>query len=146
LTYFAIFSWSEKKYQYFCPPPVPKTKKRSGVEAHDDSSPGAMTGNDYSLILHCTVGHLRRVDGALPDFADGEKAVNFFAPTPTPMYIFCIFYVLYIFDIFDILIFFKAYYSCVTTSLWILVLFHDSSCDRSFTSANPPQISSENRC
>ena len=97
-----IFSWPDKKYQYFCPPPVPKTKKRSGVEAHDDSSPGAMTGNDYSLILHCTVGHLRRVDGALPDFADGEKAVNFFAPTPTPMYIFCIFCIFYIFDIFNI--------------------------------------------
>ncbi len=69
------------------------------MEAHDDSSPGAMTGNYYSLILHCTVGHLRRVNGALPDFADVEKAANFFAPTPTPMYIFCIFYIFYIFDI-----------------------------------------------
>ena len=63
----------------------------------------AMTGHDYSLSLHCTVGHLRRVDGALPDFSDGEKAVNFFAPTPTPMYIFCIFCIFYIFDLFDIL-------------------------------------------
>jgi hypothetical protein len=87
-----IFSWPEKKYQFFCPPPVPKTKTDENA-----SSPGAMTGDDYSLILHCTVGHLR---GALPDFADCEKAVNFFAPPPTPKYIF---YIFYIFDIFDIL-------------------------------------------
>jgi hypothetical protein len=37
-----------------------------------------MTGEDYSLILHCTVGHMRRVDEAQPDFANGKKAVNFF--------------------------------------------------------------------
>ncbi len=62
----------------------------------------------------------------------------------------CCNYIFYIFDMFVILIFliifFKAYYSCVTTSLWILVLFHDSSRDRSFTSANPAQFFSENRC
>ena len=43
---------------------------------------------------------MRRVDGALPDFEDGEKAVNFFAPPPTPMYIFYIFYIFFIFFIF----------------------------------------------
>jgi hypothetical protein len=43
---------------------------------------------------------MRRVDGALPDFEDGEKTVNFFAPPPTPMYIFYIFYLFFIFDIF----------------------------------------------
>jgi hypothetical protein len=93
-----IFGWPEKKYQYFCPPPVSKTKK----DENDASSPGAMTGYDYSLILHCTVGHLRHIDGALPDLADGEKAVNFFALPPTPMYIFYIFYIFYILYIFDI--------------------------------------------
>jgi hypothetical protein len=91
-----IFSWPDKKYQYFCPPPVPKNSKNRKSE-DDAAAPGAMTGEDYSLILHCTVGHMRRVDGALPDFEDGEKAVNFFAPPPTPMYIF---YIFYIFDIF----------------------------------------------
>jgi hypothetical protein len=64
-----------------------------------------MTGNEYSLILHCTVGHVRRVDGALPDFDGGEKAVNFFDPPPTPIYTF---YIFYIFDIFDIFLFFQG--------------------------------------
>ncbi len=27
-----------------------------------------MTGDDYDLLLHCTIGHLLRVDRALPDF------------------------------------------------------------------------------
>jgi hypothetical protein len=98
--------------------------------------------NDYSLILHCIVGHMHRVDGALPDLDYGEKAVNFLAPPPTPMYIFYIFYILFILFIF---LFLKAYQSYVATSLWIMVLFHDSSCNRTFTSASPAQISSENR-
>ncbi len=80
LTYFAYFQLPDKKYQYFCPPPVPKNKK----SVDDASAPGAMPGEDYSLILHCTVGHMRRVDGALLDIDDGKKAVNFFAPPPTP--------------------------------------------------------------
>jgi hypothetical protein len=134
-----IFSWQDKKYRYFCPPPVPKNKKSEDGAA----APGAMTGEDYSLVLHCTVRHMRRVDEALPDFEDGEKAVNFFAPPPAPMYIFYILYIFFIFFIF--LFFFKAYHSYVTAGLWILVLFHDSSCHRSFTSANPAQISSEDR-
>ena len=50
-----------------------------------------MTGDDYDLLLHCTIGHLRRVDGALPDFADGEKALDLLAPPGQPRYIFCIF-------------------------------------------------------
>ncbi len=46
---------------------------------------------------------MRRVDGALPDFDDDGKAVNFFAPPPTPMYIFYIFYIFFIFYIFYLL-------------------------------------------
>jgi hypothetical protein len=33
---------------------------------------------DYDLLIHYTFGHLRRADGALPDFADGAKALDFF--------------------------------------------------------------------
>ena len=50
-----------------------------------------MTGEDYDLMLHCTIGHLRRVDGALPPFADGEKALNLLAPKGEPRCILCIF-------------------------------------------------------
>ena len=50
-----------------------------------------MTGEDYDLMLHCTIGPLRRVDGALPAFADGEKALDLLAPKGQPRYILCIF-------------------------------------------------------
>ncbi len=53
-----------------------------------------MTGDDYDLMLHCTNGHLRRVDGALPDFGDGETALSLLAPPGEPRYIFCIFCIL----------------------------------------------------
>jgi len=56
-----------------------------------------MTGDDYDLMLHCTIGHLHRVDGALPDFEDGEKAMNLLAPPGVPRYIFCIFCIFCIF-------------------------------------------------
>ncbi len=45
---------------------------------HDPSAIGPFQGVDYDLLLHCTIGHLRRVDGALPEFADGAKALDFF--------------------------------------------------------------------
>jgi hypothetical protein len=52
-----------------------------------------MTGDDYDLTLHCTLGHMRRVDGAQPDrdFEDFAKALNFFAPKGEHGFIFCIF-------------------------------------------------------
>ncbi len=50
-----------------------------------------MTGDDYDLILHCTIGHLRRVDRALPYFDYVEKALNLLSPSGEPRYIFCIF-------------------------------------------------------
>jgi hypothetical protein len=56
-----------------------------------------MTGDDYDLMLHCTIGHLRRVDGALPNFDDDEKALNLLAPHGEPRYIFCIFCIFCIF-------------------------------------------------
>ena len=70
-----------------CPPPQPKSKTLASLKATE----GAMTGEDYDLMLHCTIGHLRRVDGALPPFADGERALNLLAPTGEPRYILCIF-------------------------------------------------------
>ncbi len=56
-----------------------------------------MTGDDYDLMLHCTIGNLRRVDGALPNFDDGKKALNLLAPAGEPRYIFCIFCIFCIF-------------------------------------------------
>ena len=70
-----------------CPPPQPKAKTAALLKATE----GAMTGEDYDLMLHCTIGHLRRVDGALPPFSDGEKALELLAPTGVPRYIFCLF-------------------------------------------------------
>ena len=70
-----------------CPPPQPKSKTLASLKATE----GAMTGEDYDLMLHCTIGHLRRVDGALPPFADGEKAVDLLATKGQPRYILCIF-------------------------------------------------------
>ena len=102
LTYFAYFSWPGKNYQYICPPPVPKAK----ADAAERGSEGAMTGEDYDLMLHCTIGHMRRVDGALPDFEDGAKTLNFFAPKGEHKYIFCIFC---IFCIFTVLIYFVMF-------------------------------------
>jgi hypothetical protein len=88
LNIFCIFSWVGKGYKYFCPLLLPKSKAEATSER---GAEGAMTGDDYDLMLHCTIGHLLRVDGALPDFDDGEKALNLRAPPGEPRYIFCIF-------------------------------------------------------
>ena len=56
-----------------------------------------MTGDDYDLMLHCTIGHMHRVDGAKPDFEDGEKTLNLLAPLTQPRCILCIFVILCIF-------------------------------------------------
>ena len=56
-----------------CPPPQPKSKTAASRKATE----GAMTGEDYDLMLHCTIGHLCRVDGALPPFSDGEKDLEY---------------------------------------------------------------------
>ncbi len=82
-----IFSWVGKGYKYFCPSPLPKAK----AEASERGAEGAMTGDDYGLMMHCTIGHLRRLDGALPDFDDGEKALNLLAPRRQHRCIFCSF-------------------------------------------------------
>jgi hypothetical protein len=99
-----------------------------------------MTGDDYDLLLHCTIGHLRRVDGALPDFDDGEKALNLLAPPGAPRYIFCIFC---IFCIFLFVYVVQTLYALVAACLWILVLFHDSSCNWHPSTEDPSQIGSQ---
>jgi hypothetical protein len=38
----------------------------------------AILGNTNDLMLHCTLGHMRRMHGAQPDLEDGAKALNFF--------------------------------------------------------------------
>ena len=54
-----------------------------------------MTGVDYDLMLHCTIGHMRRVDGIYMDFDDGEKTMTLIGKGPgLPR---CIFYIFYIF-------------------------------------------------
>jgi hypothetical protein len=85
---FNIFSWPGKNFKYFCPPPLPKAKTD---DSSDRGTEGAMTGADYDLMLHCTIGHMRRIDGLEPAFDDGEKTMNLLAPRGTPRYIFCIF-------------------------------------------------------
>ena len=49
-----ISSWPGKGYKYMCPPPQPKSKTPASLKATE----GAMTGEDYDLMLHCTIGHL----------------------------------------------------------------------------------------
>ena len=62
-----------------------------------------MTGDDYDLLLHCTIGHMCRVDGAFPDFDDDEKTMTLIGKGPgLPRCIFCIFYIFNIFSIFNI--------------------------------------------
>ena len=78
-----------------------------------------MTGDDYDLMLHCTLGHMRRVDDALPDFEDGAKALNFFAPKGEHRFIFCIFCI-FSFGV----CYGQAYFERVTACLWTLVLMH----------------------
>jgi hypothetical protein len=88
LNLFCIFSWVGKGYKFFCPLPLPKAKAEATSEREAE---GAMTGDDFDLILHCTIGHLRRIDRGLPDSDDGKKALNLLAPPGEPTYIFCIF-------------------------------------------------------
>jgi len=95
-----IFSWPGKGYKYFCPPPQPKAKTD---DQREKGTEGAMTGVDYDLMLHCTIGHMRRVDGIYMDFDDGEKTMTLIGKGPgLPRCIFCICYIFLIFYIFDI--------------------------------------------
>jgi hypothetical protein len=86
-----------------------------------------MTVDDYDLMLHCTIGHLRRVEGALPDFDDGKNALNLLAPPGEPRYIFCIFCVFCIFCILMISLLCADTF-CAGRSQSTDLLFHDSSC------------------
>jgi hypothetical protein len=65
------FRWGGK-YRHICPPSVAKAKSE-----RDPTAVGPFQGVDYDLYLHYAIGHMRRVDGALPDFADGAKALDF---------------------------------------------------------------------
>jgi hypothetical protein len=78
--------WPEQRYEFFCPPPIPK----KNADREEDPA-GAMTGADYDLMLHCTIGHMHSVDGAEPSFEDGAKTFNFFAGNRQHRYVFCIF-------------------------------------------------------
>ena len=104
---------------------------------------GPMTGDDYDLMLHCTIGHMHRVDGALPDFEDGAKAMDLLAPPGVPRYIFCIFCIFCILCIFTFGV--QTRIARVATDLWILVLFHDSSWYWQLSTEDPAQIYSQKR-
>lgn len=81
---------------------MPKARADIAERVND----GALTGEDYDLMLHCTIGHMRRVDGAQPNFDDGVKALDFFAPKGEHKYIFfifCIFCILFIFNLFFVI-------------------------------------------
>ncbi len=69
-----ICSWPNKSYECLCPPPVPKAKNVNPVEIE-----GSITEDEYDLMHHCTIDHPCPVDGALPDFDDGVKALNLLA-------------------------------------------------------------------
>jgi hypothetical protein len=86
------------KYKYICLPPLPKAKAD-----RDAAAEGPFSGIDYDMLLHFTIAHLRRVDGALPPSYDGEKAFDFFKGKGTHRYIFCIFTIWCIFYILTIL-------------------------------------------
>jgi hypothetical protein len=107
---------------YFCPPPLPKAKAGKGKKG----SKGAMTGDGYDLMLHCTIAHLRRVDGAQPAFDGREKAVNLFAPPEEARCIFCIFCI-FRFFVWLTLLSWQTLLALVAACLWVLVLFHDPS-------------------
>ncbi len=70
LTYFAYsLQLAKTKVWVFSPPPIPK----KNADREEDSA-RAMTGADYDLMLHCTIGHMHRVDGSerpQPPFEDG---------------------------------------------------------------------------
>jgi hypothetical protein len=101
-----------------------------------------MTGDDYDLMLNCTIGLLHSVNGALPDFEDGEKALSLLAPPGQPRYIFCIFFLLCIFCMFLFSFRPADTFARVAANLWILVLFHDSSWDQPLSSEDDAQICS----
>jgi hypothetical protein len=57
------------------PQPLPKAKKNSDIK---EGEKGALAGDGYDLMLfHSTIGHMDCVDGALPGFPDGIKALDF---------------------------------------------------------------------
>ncbi len=91
-------SWQDKNCEYICLPPFPKGP---GQRVWRFFICGVMTGADYCRMLHCTIGHMpvRSVDGALPDFDDGTKALDFFAGIGQHKYIFDIFDTFYLFFI-----------------------------------------------
>ncbi len=87
---------------------------------------GAMTGENYDLMLRCTIGHLRRIDGALPDFADGAKALNLIAPPGEPRHAYFAYlaYFAYIY-----LLIFRAYRHVLRSSqpvygFWYYFMIH----------------------
>jgi hypothetical protein len=119
-------------------PPLPKAKAGKAEEGTE----GALTSDDYDLMLHGTIALWRRVDGAQPDFDDGEDAVNWFAPPGEMRCIFCIFF---IFCRFGLLALFcqQTLLALVAACLWVLVLFYGLSWYWCFTSENPSQIASQ---
>jgi hypothetical protein len=90
LAYFVYFHfrWGGK-YRHICPQSVAKAK----IE-RDPSVVWPFQGVDYDLYLHYAIGHLPRADGALPDFADGAKTLDFFHGNGEHRYILSIFYIL----------------------------------------------------
>ncbi len=87
LKYFAYFhfSWGGR-FQYGCPPSLAKAKSD-----RDASAAGSFTGVEYDMLLHFSIAHLCSVDGALPDFPYGAKALDFFRGKGLHRYIFCIY-------------------------------------------------------
>ncbi len=95
-----------KRYRYHETPATPMQPKFTGRAKATRDAPdeeGALIGHDYDLMctsqLGICRGDMRRVDGALPDFADVEKAVNFFAGQGEHRSIFVIFVIFVMYNI-----------------------------------------------
>ena len=68
--------------QVLVPPASNKSTAKQSSEddqEHSEEKLGAL-GQDYDILLHFAVAHLRRVDGALQPRPDGTKSLNLLAP------------------------------------------------------------------
>ena len=74
--------WPLQKYKYFCPSASIKFTAKQSAENevdHSEENLGAL-GHDYDIMLHFTLAHMRRVDGALQARPDGTKLLNLLTP------------------------------------------------------------------
>ncbi len=87
------FRWGWN-YRHICLQSVAKAKSE-----RDSTAAGPLQGVDYDLYLHYAIGHMCRVDGALPDFADGTKAFDVEKETTGTYFEYFTYYVYYAYSL-----------------------------------------------